>query len=418
MTLPTLSEFNYRNLWISHKREVSFATLLNFSCSYGQTFFISLLLPAMAAAAGHTLETAGFFYAIVTLLSALLLASSGFLADRYSPKTYASGCMVLIGLACLTASMIQGTVTLLLALLLLRFGGQGLLPHAANVAVAKRFKQDSAPAYAVSSLGMPLGEGIFPLLIAVLLTVVTVSQIWMILALAVFLLALPYVYWSGKAFDPTFAARLSESESAPTTFFNSRIWTDSRLWWLTPHIFSIPFVFTGILFYQSTLADETGWNIWQWATGLTLFAASRAIVSVGAGFLMSGRPALPQIPFITVPMMLGSLLLVWPGIGVWALHAFFVTTGISLGLATVVGKTALVEVYSTQNIGRAKAAVNAVIVLSTAAAPPAMSFFVKLAQGNWVTGILVGSALVMCLSTFYTFFGVHVLKKRIHGQSI
>ncbi len=417
MTLAKPSGFNYRTLWMSHKREVSFATLLNFSGSYGQTFFISLLLPGMASAAGHTLETTGLFYAAVSLLSALLLALTGYWADQFSPKAYASGCMLLLGTACLLASIVSGTITLFLALLLLRFAGQSLVPHAANVAVAKRFKQDSAPAYAVTSLGMPLGEGTFPLLIAALLSTLALSDIWMILALALLLLALPYTYWSGRAFDTSFQSQAAEPDNAASDLFSSRIWTDSRLWWLTPHVFSIPFVLTGILFYQSVLADETGWNIWQWASGLTVFAISRAIVSIGLGFVMGGRQSLPLIPLITLPMAVGTALIAWPGMGNWVLYTFFLATGVSLGLATVVGKTALVEVYGTRNIGRAKAALNAIIVLSTAAAPPAMSFFVKLAGGNWVSGILVSSALVMCLSTVYTFFAVIALKRRIKAGS-
>ncbi|MEM6886119.1 MAG: hypothetical protein AAF571_13915, partial [Verrucomicrobiota bacterium] len=121
---------------------------------------------------------------------------------------------------------------------------------------------------------------------------------------------------------------------------------------------------------------------------------------------------LPLIPFITLPMAIGTVLITWPELGVWVLYAFFLFTGISLGLATVIGKTALIEVYGSRNIGRAKAAINAVIVLSSALAPPAMSFFVNLSDDNWVMGTLVSSALLMCLSTAYTFLAVVKLKKK------
>lgn len=408
MTQPADTNTGYRGLFREHKKELAFSALLNFGSGYGQTYFISLMLPAMALAAGVSMETAGSFYAVATLLSAVLLAATGHWADRVHPRSYATACMIILGLAAIIASQTSGWLSLFLALTLVRWSGQGLLPHASNVAIAKSFPRRPGAAYALTSLGYPLGEAVFPALIVAILAATSVSVAWLGFSAAIFLIALPLIWWTGTS------CRILHKESGTPEksreqHRTTRVWLDRRIWWLVPHIFAVPYVITGILFYQSLISKETGWSPWLWASGLSLYALARALLSLVAGGWFSNRNALPWLAGSMLPLTLGVCLIYFfadvPGF----LLIFFLLTGATLGAQMVIGKTALVELYGPEIIGRAKAATNAVLVLSTATAPPSMAALNRLLDDSWTHATLGSSIVVMIGCTAWTALAAHIL---------
>ncbi|MEM6821965.1 MAG: MFS transporter [Verrucomicrobiota bacterium] len=408
-TPETISGSHYLGLFQEHRKSISFATILNFLSSYGQTFFISLVLPGMALASGVSLERAGGFYSVATILSATFLALMGHYADRLSPKSYSLICTGVLITACFVASFASNPISLFVALVLVRWAGQGLMPHASSVAVAKRFPSRPGAAYAITSLGFPIGEAAFPIILTTLLLQYSANQVWMGLGTMTLLCVLPVLVWSGRSYDDL---RPTKKESSITNpFASSKVWSDQRLWWLAPHIFSVPFCLTGFLFYQTYLLSETGWTIWHWATGLSAFAISRALFSLGTGSWLSQRKALPYIAVIKAPMALGALILAIPGIPAEGLLLFFFLSGASMGASTVVDKTALVELYGPEVIGRAKAAINAVAVLSTAAAPPIYGWIADRLDSQWTLIVLAGNAAVMIFCTLFTMAAIKPLKR-------
>jgi MFS family permease len=83
---------------------------------------------------------------------------------------------------------------LFLAILGLRLTGQGLLSLTASTAMARVFGQGRGKALSLSGLGYPLGEGLLPLLVVLLIHGVGWRFSWGILGALIALLLLPATY--------------------------------------------------------------------------------------------------------------------------------------------------------------------------------------------------------------------------------
>ena len=68
---------------------LSFALILTFAGSFGQTFFISLYGGAIRETFALTNTTYGLYYSCATLLSSLVLVKAGALIDRYPMRNLA-----------------------------------------------------------------------------------------------------------------------------------------------------------------------------------------------------------------------------------------------------------------------------------------------------------------------------------------
>lgn len=163
---------------------------------------------------------------------------------------------------------------------------------------------------------------------------------------------------------------------------------------LLPILSAQGFAMTGLLFYQSAVGPERGWDLWWWASGLALFAVMRAVAALGVGHLLSTRRAVDLLGWTLLPLLVGCGILLVPGLPGWGLLAFFLLAGVSMGTGPVAGKTAMVEVYPTHLIGRAKAAANAIGVLSTAAAPALYGYLADFEALGWSQVVLWGNLLV------------------------
>lgn len=397
----------YQQLATDYRRETIFGGALNFYSSFGQTFFIAMVLPGMAVAAGVSLSQAGQFYALATLCSALLLAVAGPWSDRMTPRNYAALCAGILGGAALLAAFTASAAWLVTVLILVRWAGQGLMPHSANVALAKRFPERPSAVFAVTSLGFPLGEAIFPAVVTGVLVWGTFRDVWLGVAALVAFLLFPVLFTCGKPF------RISpQIPGAETGYLKGerRVWRDRRLWLLLPLIASQGFAMTGVLFYQSAVGLERGWDPWWWALGLSIFALTRAVTSLWIGGFLLTRSAIPWAPMTMMPITGGCLVLLIPGLGGSGLLVFFLLAGCSMGMAAVVGKTIMVEIYHTGMIGAAKSAFNALGVLSTAAAPAVYGVLGEGDLFSWSQLVLTGNFVVMTTGLLLTLPALPLLR--------
>lgn len=78
---------------------------------------------------------------------------------------------------------------------MLRLAGQGLSGHTAETAMARYFKLQRGKALSVSSLGYPVGEGILPVAIAGLLAITSWRMTWGIIAAAIALIFIPFIFY-------------------------------------------------------------------------------------------------------------------------------------------------------------------------------------------------------------------------------
>ncbi len=417
----------YKDLLTTYFRETLFTGLQNFFSNFGQTYFISLLLPSMALAAGVAYEQVGYIYSLATIASAVFLALCGRVADIWSPRSYGAVCAIVFTLAAFLATRVEGPLTLILAVVMIRWSGQGLLSHASTTALSKRFPHRPGAAFALTSLGFPLGEAILPILITALLAVITFEWIWAGISLLSLLVLLPVTLVWGRLFreptrksvqasyDPETPPVATASGYSPPTGdrpFSRRIWRDLRLWLLFPHLMSVGFVMTGLLFYQSVIGEAQGWSGWWWATGLTSFAIVRAVCSLGTGGWLRSKDALPLLVLTKLPLGLGAIILALPNMPGWALLVFFPLCGASMGFQSVVTRTALLELYGPEVIGAAKSASTALAILSTAAAPALYGWLGSSGFGTIPQWVLIGNAVTMVAAILLTQAALPELRRR------
>src|SRR5690554_4311633 len=144
---------------------MSYGFLFNFFSSFGQTFFISLMVPFWIAEIGITNSEFGSMYGLISVISALTLPLFGSYIDFMSLRKYSL--IVFLGLiisvAFLSAS--NSFLFLLAGLFLVRFFGQGLMTHASSTGIAKLFDKERGKALAFTSLGHPFAQLLLPFLL-------------------------------------------------------------------------------------------------------------------------------------------------------------------------------------------------------------------------------------------------------------
>jgi MFS family permease len=384
----------------------------------------------MAVAAGIGYDQAGYFYSIATITSAVLLALLGRYADFLNPRTYGLICAGVFTLAALTAMTVSHPFTLVAAVILVRWSGQGLLSHASSTALAKRFPNRPGAAFALTSLGFPIGEAILPLIVTALLAVTTFHFIWGGIAGLSLIILIPATFLLGRVFSAPAMTRddeknitaepLSSASGVPSATgldpLRNRVWRDSRLWLLLPHLIAVAFTMTGLLFYQTVIGASQGWSAWWWASGLSVYAVVRAICSLGAGDWLKSRDSLPLLVLSKLPVFIGTIALVIPGIPAWALLIYFPLCGASLGCQMVITRSALLELYGPDIIGAAKSATTALMILSTAAAPAIYGWLGTRGLGSISDWVLIGNTVLLALALIFTQLALPALRRRAKEQ--
>ena len=145
---------------------LSYGLSFTFLSSFGQTFLISLFVPAFLLEFSISNGEFGATYAGATLVSAALLPWAGSWMDRVRLTRFTLVVVVLLSASAFLMAVAWHLWVLALALLGLRLAGQGLSGQTALTAMARYFGPGRGKALSITSLGFPLGEGVLPLLIA------------------------------------------------------------------------------------------------------------------------------------------------------------------------------------------------------------------------------------------------------------
>ena len=140
---------------------LAFGFLMAFGSSAGQTFFISWF-----SAGGGTFDLGhggfGSLYSAATLVSGFLIWAG--LIDRVDLRRSLVWCCPALCWRRVSRPA-TGPVSLLLALFLLRFLGQGLEPYGRDQCCAPRSSKGAGQGGHIATLGFPVGEGLCPILV-------------------------------------------------------------------------------------------------------------------------------------------------------------------------------------------------------------------------------------------------------------
>lgn len=352
---------------------LGFGALLTALSSVGQTFVISLFGGELRAAFQLSNTQFGLLYGLATVGSAVSLVWVGRLVDSVALPRLTAGVLVTAALGCGVLAGSQGVVMVGLGVYLLRLSGQGMMVHVAQASMARHFTVDRGKAVSVAMLGLPLAEGVMPVLVVGALALIGWRPTWAVLGVAVILLMLPVALallrgHGRRDADPGGGAAAPAGFSAPADSRRRDVIRDPLFYALVPAVMAPAFIITALFFHQVPVAAEKGWTLQWLASSFFAFGAFHIAALVLAGPLVDRMGARRLVPLFLIPIMLG-LVLLSVAEGRWVAPVYLALLGISVGSSGTLMGALWAELYGTRHIGAIRSLVHAVMVLSTAAAP-------------------------------------------------
>ncbi len=350
-----------------------FGVLLMAMSSFGQTFFISLFGAPLRHAYGLSDGGLGSAYAVATFASAFTLPRVGRWIDATTVPRYTIGVAVLLACACGLMAVGTSVVLLVLAFYLLRLGGQGLMVHTAMTATARAFPRRAGQALGISNLGMPVGEAVLPLAVAVGLGVIGWRAIWvagifLILGGTILALACRRRGTAGPEPAPLGIRRRRGTKRA-------RLWTDPRILFTIPVVLAPSFIVTGFFFHQGRLLQEKGWAFDWWASWFVGYAIARAVSMATAGPVIDRFGATRVLPLFLAPLAV-SMVAIGAVHQSWGVPLYLVPTGISSGVSATLLTALWVELFGPERLAEVRASVTAANVVASGVAPSMMGYLI------------------------------------------
>lgn len=355
----------YVSILRNNLRLLSFGVLLTLFSSFGQTFLISIFVPLFLESFSLNTAQFGSLYAAATLTAASCLPYFGRLLDRVPLRRFCPAIGLGLAASCLTLALAPNVALLFGAIVGLRLTGQGLMSLTASTTMARFFARDRGRALSVTGIGYPLGEGLLPLGVVILIHAVGWRVSWGVLGAVVILLLLPVMSWLLRHVPD----RSTDSpESAVPTPSNPGLLRDWRFYALLPSSLFLPLVLTALFLYQVPLAEARGWTMTTMATAFIGFAAARLAGSLLIGPLIDRCSALRLFPFVVLPVFAGLVALSL-GSAKWVALIYLTLAGVSQGISGPTMTALWAEVFGTRSLGATKGTVATMGVLATAVGP-------------------------------------------------
>lgn len=372
---------------------LAFGLLLTFFSSFGQTFLLSLYVPAIEALLAISNTVFGSLYAVATLSSAFTLPWLGGRFDRMPIRAYTL--MVLVGLvaALLLLSSARHLVVVVIAFYGLRLFGQGLMSHTAVSAMARYFEANRGKAIGIATLGHPLGEATLPLLVTLLIGGFGWRSTLQFSALSVAIVVLPATLLLLRGARSRLKKFEASSDTDTAGTVHQSIWqliAERRFWIITPLVFMTGYTNTALFFFQLKLGEARGWTP-EWVAGsLSAFALASALGMAGAGPLVDRLSGRQLFPGYMIPYVAGLLVLVFFHQPI-AYPIALLLMGLANGSGSTIKNAMLAEIYGIQVIGKVRSVFTTIMVISTALGP--ISFGVLLDAEfsyGWIFSLVAG----------------------------
>jgi MFS family permease len=362
---------------------LGFGYLFSFFSGFGQTYIISLYVPAIAAF--FSLSNAGFgsIYATATIASGFTLPWLGSWYDKTPLKRYAFLVLSGLSLSLFLLSVSDFLWSLVLSIYGLRLFGQGLMGHTAVSTAARYFHHGRGKAIGTATLGHPTAEAIMPILTALVIGAIgwraslqVSSLICLVLVLPAMLILLNRSKVRIRAYGIRESAKKEDDKS--TKFYE--IFFDRKFWIMVPLIFCIGFINTALFFFQLKMGIERNWSTEWIAASVSAFAIANALGLTIAGPLvdrMSGQILFRRFSF---PYLIGLIFLItFKNPIFYPISLFFL--GFSNGMGSTIKNALMVELYGVSIIGKVRSTYSTISVISTGLGPAVFGLLLDLGIG-------------------------------------
>ena len=397
-------------------RWLSAGVLLNFSTSFGQTFFISIFAGQIMLDYGLSNGDWGRIYGTGTLVSGLLMIWAGAYTDLYRARSLSVAMFCMMCAFCLAMAFNTNAALLIVIIFGLRFSGQGMLSHIAMVAMARWFVGGRGKAAAISRLGFSFGEALLPVLFVALMAYTSWRSLWAVSAVLALLFILPLRYLLSEERTPQ-----SVAEESHAVGMSGRHWSRSQVlrhplfWLVLPAIAAPPMMGTAFFFQQVYFADIKGWEhvhlvalfpFYTLTTVFSLLLAGAAIDRWGSSVMM---------PLFQLPMAVAFVVFSLATSLSWAMVGL-VLLALMQGAYGVVPLAFWSEYYGTRHIGSIKAMAAAVMVVASAIGPALTGALIDL--GISLTVQMLWIAVYVVIACALVYIGVLRAKPTLQHASV
>jgi len=369
-----------------------FGFLLTFFSSFGQTFLLSLYVPKIITDFGFSNTLFGGVYAVATVIGSFMLVFVGKRIDNTDLRKYTVSSAFLLMASCLMLAFSFNIFMVFLGLLGLRFSGQGLLSHISSTTISKSFDLNRGKALGITSLGYSSGEGLFPILVSLIMGFAGWRYSLMTNSAAIAMILIPVIYLT---LPKNHGIDSDKTDAASADHFSRRLlFKDRRFYGLALYTIVLPFFVTGFFFYQSALAGHKNWDM-EWLSFCFLgFAGCRTAFSLIGGPFIDRYSATRLIPLFLIPFFFGLVILLIMD-NPLAGFLYLSLTGMSQGLSMTITTSAMAEIFGQKNLGGIRSVFATIAVLGTALSP--LLFGLLLDQGRDFSFLLILGIITVIL---------------------
>ena len=380
--------------------------ILALNSSFGQTFFISIFAGKIQAYFNLSHGDWGSIYMIGTLASAAIMIWAGTSSDIFRARSI--GVLVLLGLSLSTVLMALNPAVWLLPFIvfLLRFLGQGMLPHISSVSMSRWFVSQRGKALAISNTGYALGEALLPVVFTVLMLSYHWQHLWIFASVFCFLtVPLIWVLLRNERTPQSLAKEVIAFGMLGKSWSRKEVIRHPLFWFMLPALIGPSACTTSFFFQQVYFAEIKGWTHLQLVALFPIYTLVAIIFNLVSGWALDKFGLDRIIPFYQIPLVFAFILF------------YFVSTqlGLALGLcflAISAGANSTLptafwaEYYGTKFLGTIKALGTAIMVLGSAIGPGVTGYLIDWGFGIEKQYFIFG--LYFMFSTFLMYFGIKV----------
>ena len=345
---------------------IIFGFIFTFFSSFGQSFFLGLFNESIRNELDITHGQFGSIYASATLLSSIILIWVGKKIDDFDVLKFSFFVISLLAISTFTFSKINSITFLFIAILLMRFSGQGMMSHTASTTISRYFTNTRGKALSTGWFGLSTAEFLMPVTIIYALTIMDWRNIWIIISVAI-ILFLPLIsYFLVK--EVKLSSREDDNEVIKENikqWNRSEVIKDYRFIIIALNMLAMPWIATGIFVYQSFILSAKNWGEYTIAQSFMVYSIASVLTLFVAGYLIDKFTSRKLLIYMNIPFLISLLILIYFQSPVSSFF-FLGLIGVSNGFANVLGSSTWAELYGVKFIGSIKALTTALMVFSTA----------------------------------------------------
>jgi len=382
---------------------VIFGFIFTFFSSFGQSFFLGIFNPSIRNELSITHGQFGSVYASATLLSSFILIWVGKKIDDIDISKFAFFVILLLAFSSFFFSKISSIPLLFIAILLMRFSGQGMMSHTATTTISRYFTKSRGKALSTGWFGLSAAEFILPVLMIYLLTIMSWQNIWIGIALIVLIFLPLSSYFLVKNLNFDSREKGDDNNLNEKDFKQWKrieVIKDYRFYIVCANMLAMPSIATGTFVYQSFILSSKNWGPYIIAQSFMSYSILSVVALMFSGFLIDKFTSRKILIYMNIPLLFAAMVLFYFD-NPLSSFVFFGLIGITNGLCNVLGSSTWAEIYGVRYIGSIKALTTALMVFATALGTAV--FGVLIDRGFSIEQISLVSASYIFLSIISLF---------------